>query len=70
VIAPKKRLDRMRTSFEANKSVLVDDYRHFTMPVTPRESIRQNKAAHRSAGQNERQSLEQSETQSSGKTDD
>jgi hypothetical protein len=60
----------MRTSFEEDKSVLVVDYRYFSTPATPRESIRQSKAAHKSAEQSERQSLERSETPSSDKTDD
>ena len=29
------RLKRMRTSFERNRSVLVEDYEHFTTPDVP-----------------------------------
>jgi hypothetical protein len=67
MITPQQRIARMRESFEKDKSVLADDYAYF---ATPRESIRQNKAARKSAERNERQSLEQSETQSSDKSDD
>jgi hypothetical protein len=65
--SPNQRLSRMRDSFEKDKSVLADDYAHFT---TPRVPIRQNKAARKSAERNERQSLERSETPSSDKSDD
>jgi hypothetical protein len=64
---PSKRLKRMRESFNANKSILVDDYEYFTMP---RESIPQSKAARRLAEQSEPQSLERSETPSSDKNGD
>jgi hypothetical protein len=66
-INPNQRVARMRAAFEKDKSLLVDDYAYFT---TPRESIHQNKAAHKSAEQSELQSREQSETQSSDKSDD
>jgi hypothetical protein len=65
--SPNQRLARMRGSFEADKSVLADDYAYFT---TPHASIHPNKVEHTSAEQSERQSLEQSETQSSDKSDD
>jgi hypothetical protein len=64
---PAHRLDRMRASFEKDRSVLADDYAYFT---TPRGSIRRNKAARKLVEQSERQSLEQSEKQSSDKSDD
>ena len=67
MITPNQRLERMRASFERDKSVLADDYAYFTMP---RESIRQSKAGRKSAGRNERQSRERSETQSSDRTGD
>jgi len=73
MITPQQRLARMHKSFENDKSVLVDDYMYFTAPnvaTTPRGSIHPNTAAHRSAEQNERQSLERSETRSSDKTGD
>jgi hypothetical protein len=64
---PFKRLTRMRKSFEENKTILVDDYKYFT---TQRVPTHQSKAARKSAEQSERQSLEQSEMPSSGRTDD
>jgi hypothetical protein len=65
--SPDHRMLRMRTSFEADKSILADDYAYFT---TPRESIRRSKAARKSAERSERQSLGRSETPSSDKSDD
>jgi hypothetical protein len=62
---PYQRLERMRKSFEKDKSVLVADYAYF---ATPRESIPQNKAARKSAERSGQQSLERSETTSSGNT--
>ena len=70
---PERRLSRMRKSFEKNKSVLVDDYAHFTTQdatATLRESTRQNKAARKLAGRHEQQSRGRSETQSSDRTGD
>jgi hypothetical protein len=67
MVTSRHRLERMRKSFEENKSVLADDYAYFT---TPRESTRQNKAARKSAERSERQSREPSEKQSSDKSDD
>jgi hypothetical protein len=51
---PHERLDRMRKSFERNKSVLTTDYKYFTKPdapAMPRASIPRNKAARKSAEQ-------------------
>ena len=51
---PQQRLDRMRKSFEKERSVLTTDYKYFTTPDTypmPRVSIPQSKAEHRSAAQ-------------------
>jgi hypothetical protein len=68
---PSRRLERMRESFEVNKSILADDYRYFiTPPVTQRESIPPNKAARKSEEQSGRRSRERSETPSSGRSDD
>jgi hypothetical protein len=64
---PSERLERMRESFEKDKSVLADDYAYFT---TPRESIHQSKVERKLEEQSERQSPELSETPSSDKTDD
>jgi hypothetical protein len=63
----------MRASFDANKSVLAEDYAYFTTPdvtATPRESIRPNKVERKSAELSETQSRERSETPSSDKTGD
>jgi hypothetical protein len=60
----------MRESFEADKSILADDYRHFTTPAMPHESIHQNKAARKSAEQSGRRASKRSEMPSSGRTDD
>jgi hypothetical protein len=52
MITPDQRLARMRESFKRGRSVLTEDYNYFTTPDTPikpRVSIRQNKAAHKSA---------------------
>jgi hypothetical protein len=52
MIAPNQRLERMRKSFEKDKSVLTAYYKYFITPdalATPRESIPLNKAAHKSA---------------------
>jgi hypothetical protein len=49
---PQERLERMRKSFEKNKSMLTVDYKYFTTPgalTKPRESIPQSKAARKSA---------------------
>lgn len=73
MITPSQRLQRMRKSFEDNKSMLADDYAHFiapTAPATPRASTPPSKAARKSAGRSEQQSREPSETRSSGKTGD
>jgi hypothetical protein len=67
MVTSRHRLERMRKSFEENKSVLADDYAYF---ATPRESTPQNKVEHRSAERSERQSLEQNEKQSSDKIGD
>jgi hypothetical protein len=67
---PNNRLERMRESFELDKSILADDYRYFTTPVKPHAPIPPSKAARKSAEQNERQSQERSETPSSDRTDD
>lgn len=48
MITPKKRLERMRASFDMNKSVLIEDYRHFTMPVMPHVPTPQSKVARKS----------------------
>lgn len=66
-IAPSHRLERMRESFEKDRSVLADDYAYFT---TRHESIRPSTIERKSAEQSERQSLGQSETPSSDKTGD
>jgi hypothetical protein len=66
-VDPNQRIARMRKSFEKNKSVLAADYAYF---ATPRESIHRNKAARKSAEQNARQSLEQSEMPSSDRSAD
>ena len=50
--APHQRLDRMRKSFERDRSVLTEDYKYFTTPdgqAMPRGSIPRSKAEHRSA---------------------
>ncbi len=70
MITPIQRLERMRESFEANKSILAEDYRYFTTPVMPNASIPQSKAEHKSAERSERQSREQNETQSSDRIGD
>jgi hypothetical protein len=67
VITSLQRLERMRASFERDKSIIADDYAYFT---TPRESIRPNKVERKSEERSVRQSLERSETPSSDKTDD
>jgi hypothetical protein len=64
---PNHRLERMRESFEENKTILFDDYKYF---ITPRVPTPQSKAARKSAEQSGRQSRERSETPSSDKTDD
>jgi len=72
-MTPHERIARMRKSFERDKSVLADDYAYFTAPdagATPHAPTPQNKAAHTSEEQNERQSQEQSGKPSSGKTGD
>ena len=49
---PQQRLDRMRTSFEKDKSVLTVDYKYFITPDAPakqRASIPRSKAAHKLA---------------------
>jgi hypothetical protein len=66
-INPDQRIARMRAAFEKDRSVSTDDYAYFT---TPRESIRPNKAARKSAERSERQSRERSETPSSDRTGD
>jgi hypothetical protein len=67
VITSAERVERMRKSFEKDRSMLADDYAYFTRP---HESTRQSKAERKSAERSERQSLEQSETRSSDKTGD
>jgi hypothetical protein len=67
---PSQRLKRMRESFDANKSVLVDDYAYFTTAVRPRASTAQNITARKSAGRNGRRSLKPSETPSSDRNVD
>lgn len=69
---PDQRIARMRKSFERDKSVLTDDSAYFTAPdmaSTPRASIHQSKAAHKSAERSERRFRGPNETRSSGKTD-
>ncbi len=66
-MTPNQRLQRMRKSFDKNKTILADDYKYFT---TPHESTPQSKAARKSAERNGRQSPKQSETQSSDRTGD
>lgn len=65
--SPLQRLARMHRSFAKNRSVLIEDYDHFTKLHAP---IPQNKAERRSAEQSERQSPKQNGRQSSDKTDD
>jgi hypothetical protein len=51
---PEQRLDRMRKSFEKDKSVLAEDYEYFTTPdapATPRASIPRSKVARKSEEQ-------------------
>jgi hypothetical protein len=67
---PIQRLNRMRESFDANKSVLIDDYAYFTKTAKPHASIHQSKAARKSAESNGQQSQEQSGTRSSDKNGD
>lgn len=70
---PHQRLERMRNSFEKNKSISSEDYEHFTTaeaPAMPHESIPPNKAARKSAGRSGQQSQEQSETRSSDRIGD
>ena len=67
MITPNERLERMRESFDKDRSVLADDYAYFTAPdatATTRESTRQSKAERKSAEQNERQFQEQNGKQS------
>lgn len=45
---PEERIKRMRESFEKDRSVLAEDYEHFTQPSTPDESSRPNKAVRKS----------------------
>jgi hypothetical protein len=73
VTQPLQRLDRMRKSFDNDRSVLTVDYKYFITPEAPpkpRVSTLQSTAARKSAEQSERQSRERSETPSSDKTDD
>jgi hypothetical protein len=61
--SPLQRLDRMRKSFERDKSVLAEDYKYFTtpdVPVMPREPIPRNIAAHRSVERSGPKSLKRS----------
>ena len=67
MITTNQRLARMRDSFERDKSMLADDYAYF---ATPRESIHPSKVERTSAEQSERRFPEQSEKQSSDKSDD
>jgi hypothetical protein len=49
---PHQRMQRMRKSFEGDKSVLTEDYKYFTTPdapAKPRVSTPRNKVAHKSA---------------------
>jgi hypothetical protein len=48
-----QRLDRMRESFERDRSVLADDYKYFITPDAPkpRESIPRSKVARKLAEQ-------------------
>lgn len=60
---PHQRLERMRNSFEKNKSILTDDYKYFTTPdapVMPRASTLLNKAARKSGAQSSQKSLKRS----------
>jgi hypothetical protein len=66
-MTPNQRLERMRKSFDKNKTILADDYEYFT---TPHESIPQSKVARKSAERNGRQSPKRNETQSSDRTGD
>jgi hypothetical protein len=62
-MTPRQRLERMRNSFEKNKSLLAGDYKYFTspeMPPMPRVSIPRNKAAHRSGERSAPKSPKQS----------
>jgi hypothetical protein len=73
VAEPLQRLDRMRKSFDNDRSVLTVDYKYFITPdapPTPRVSTPQSKAARKSVEQSAQQSQEQSETPSSDRTDD
>lgn len=70
---PNERLDRMRKSFEKNRSMLAYDYAYFTTTdadATPRVPIPRNKVARKSAGQSEPQSREPIGMRSSDKTVD
>lgn len=72
MVTSHQRLERMRKSFEKKKSISYDDYTYFTTSEasTPRASTLLNKAARKSAEQNEQQFPEQNEKQSSDKSDD
>ena len=63
----RNRYDFLGDSFAKNRSVLMEDYEHFTTPHVP---IPQSKAARKSAEQSAQQSRERNEMRSSGKTDD
>jgi hypothetical protein len=62
MITPHQRLERMRKSFDKNRSISYDDYIYFTAPEIsrPRASILRNKAERKSAGQSGPKSPKQS----------
>lgn len=62
---PLKRISRMRRMFATNRSVLIEDYGHFT---TPHASIPPSRAGHKSAVQNGQQCLKRSEKPSSDRS--
>ena len=64
---PLQRLARMRRTFAKDRSVLAEDYEHFT---TPHVSIPPSTVARKSATLSERQSRERNETPSSDRNVD
>ena len=72
IIEPAARLLRMRASFAKSRSILAEDYAHFTTPdappVKPSAPSRPSKAARKSAGQSAKRSRARNGTSSSGKT--
>jgi hypothetical protein len=57
---PHQRLERMRSAFEKNKSILAEDYKYFTTPPRLHASTPQNKVEHKSAARSAPKSPERS----------